>query len=70
MKNILKYILIFVVAVAAFLCGWALIDMLIHPGTPFVDGFKKVFDWVLAIIFGASCAFTAWKKDNKDNDKE
>lgn len=70
MKNhIVKYILIAVGAAAAFLCGWALIDMLIHPGTQFADGFKKVFDWILAVIFGISCAFSVWKKDNQGNDK-
>jgi hypothetical protein len=68
-KSIVKYILIFAVAAAAFLCGWALIDMLIHPGTQFADGFKKVFDWILAVIFGISCAFSSWKKDNQGNDK-
>jgi hypothetical protein len=43
--------------------------MLIHPGTQFADGFKKVFDWILAVVFGISCAFSVWKKDNQGNDK-
>ena len=68
-NNIVKYILIAVGAAAAFICGWALIDMLIHPGTQFADGFKKVFDWILAVVFGISCAFSVWKKDNQGNDK-
>lgn len=65
MKNkLLKYILIGILAAAAFLVGWALIEMLIHPERTFADGFKGIIDWILAVCFGASCAYTSWKKDN------
>ena len=76
-NNLLKYILIGVLAGAAFLVGWAFIDTLIHPDRVFADGFKKAIDWILAVCFGASCAYSVWKKDNakegtqnKDNEKK
>lgn len=75
-KNPVKYILIFVIAGAAFLCGWALIGKWLR-GKEFADGFKSWLDWVLAVLFAGSCAFSSWKKDNetdkgenKDENKE
>lgn len=68
--NLLKYILIGIIAAAAFLCGFSLFDMLIHPERTFADGFKSVFQWVLAVTFGCSCAYSSWKKDHKDDKKE
>ena len=48
--------------------------MWIHPEKTFADGFKGVLDWILAAVFGCSCAFSVWKRDNggnsgKDNKK-
>lgn len=63
-NNLVKYILIFVLAGAAFLCGWALIGKWFR-GKEFADGFKSWVDWVLAVVFAGSCAFSSWKKDNE-----
>ena len=65
--NLAKYILIAVLAGAAFIVGWAFIDSAILKTTEtFADGFKSVINWILAVCFGISCAYSPWKKDNKD----
>ena len=69
--SIVKYILIGVLACAAFVTGFAFLNTLIHEGRTFADGFKNVIDWILGVCFGASCAYSVWKKDNgKDKDSE
>ena len=72
MKNkLVKYILVGVLACVGFVVAWAFIDTLIHQGRTFADGFKSVFDWFLGVCFGASCAYSVWKNDNKkDKDNE
>ena len=66
-KNLLKYILIGIVSTGLFLVVFALFGMLIHPEKTFADGFKGPLDWILAVAFGASCAYSLWKKDNGGN---
>ena len=63
--KLLKYILVGVLGAAAFLVGFAFIGTLLHSEKTFADGFKSIIDWILAIFFGGSCAFSMWKKDNK-----
>lgn len=71
MKNkLVKYILIGVLACVAFVVGWAFIDTLIHSDRTFADGLKNIFDWFLGVVFGVSCAFSTWKKDNQGEKKE
>ena len=65
-----KYIGIGVLACAAFVTGFALFSSLIHADKTFADGFKSIFDWFLGVLFGISIAYSAWKKDNKGNDKK
>jgi hypothetical protein len=67
--NLLKYILIGVLAAAAFLVGFAFIHSLINKDKTFADGFKSWIDWLLAVVFGTSCAFSSWKKDNEGEKK-
>ena len=66
-KNLLKYILIGIVSTGLFLVAFALFGMWIHPEKTFADGFKGVLDWILAAVFGCSCAFSVWKRDNGGN---
>ena len=63
-KSMLKYILIGVGAAALFLVFFAFLGSLLHPEKTFTDGFKNIFDWILAICFGCSIAYTLWKKEN------
>lgn len=65
MKNsLLKYILIGVGAAALFLVFFAFVGSMLHSEKTFADGFKNIFDWVLAICFGCSTAYSLWKKEN------
>ena len=64
-KGMLKYILIGVAGAALFLVVFAFISQMLHPEKTFADGFKNIFDWVLAIRFGCSAAYSLWKKDNE-----
>ena len=63
-KGMLKYILIGVAGAALFLVVFAFISQMLHPEKTFADGFKNIFDWVLAICFGCSAAYSLWKKEN------
>ena len=69
-NNLLKYIVIGIVCAALFLVVLALFGMLLHPEKTFADGFKGVFDYILAVVFGASVAYSIWKKDNTGAKKE
>ena len=72
-KSIVKYILIGVLACAAFVTGFAFLNTLNQEGRTFADGFKNVLDWILGVCFGVSCAYSVWKKDNskgKDSEKK
>ena len=63
-KGMLKYILIGVAGAALFLVVFAFISQMLHPEKTFADGFKSILDWILAICFGSSVAYSLWKKDN------
>ena len=69
-KSLLKYIVIGIVCAALFLVVFALFGMLTNSEKTFADGFKSVFDYVLAIVFGASAAYAVWKKDNQGEKKQ
>ena len=64
-KSILKYILVGVGGAALFLVFFAFVGSLLHSDKTFADGFKSIFDWFLGIVFGSSCAYSLWKKDNE-----
>ena len=65
MKNgLLKYILIGVGAAALFLVFFAFVGSMLHSEKTFADGFKSILDWILAICFGSSVAYSLWKKEN------
>ena len=68
-KNILVYILIGILGTAAFVAGWALVDLLLGNTKTYTDGLKNVLDWVLGVFFGASLAVFMWKKGDKDSGK-
>ena len=68
-KSLLKYIIIGIVCAALFLVFFAFIGTLLHPEKTFADGFKSVFDYILAVVFGASMASAVWKKDNQGEKK-
>ena len=71
MKNKkVKYILIGVLGCVGFVVAWAFIDTLIHPDRTFERGLTSIFDWFLGVVFGSSCAFSLWKKDNQGGKKE
>ena len=71
MKNkMVKYILIDVLGCVGFVVAWAFIDTLIHPDRTFERGLTSIFDWFLGVVFGSSCAFSLWKKDNQGGKKE
>ena len=63
-KSILKYILVGVGGAALFLVFFAFVGSLLHSDKTFADGFKSIFDWILAIMFGSSAAYSLWKKHN------
>ena len=68
MKNkMVKYILIGVLGCVGFVVAWAFIDTLIHPDRTFERGLTSIF---LGVVFGSSCAFSLWKKDNQGGKKE
>ena len=69
-NNLLKYIVIGIVCAALFLVVFALFGMLLNSEKTFADGFKSVFDYILAVVFGASVAYSVWKKDNPGEKKE
>ena len=64
MTKMLKYILVGVLGAGAFLVGFAFIGTLLNSEKTFADGFKGVIDWILALVFGSSCGYSLWKKDN------
>ena len=63
-KSMLKYILIGVGAAALFLVFFAFVGSMLHSEKTFADGFKSILDWILAICFGSSVAYSLWKKEN------
>ena len=69
-KNLLKYIIIGIVCAALFLLAFAFIETLLHPEKTLADGFKSIFDYILAIVFGVSVASAVWKKDNQGEKKQ
>ena len=71
MKNkMVKYILIGGLGCVGSVVAWAFIDTLIHPDRTFERGLTSIFDWLLGVVFGSSCAFSLWKKDNQGGKKE
>ena len=64
-KGLLKYILIGVGAGALFIVFFSFVSSMLHPEKTFADGFKNILDWILAICFGSSVAFSLWKKKNE-----
>ena len=69
-KSLLKYIVIGIVCAGLFLVVFAFVGTLLHPEKTFADGFKDVFDYVLAVVFGTSVAYSVWKKDNQSEKKK
>ena len=69
-KNLLKYIIIGIVCAGLFLLAFAFIETLLHPEKTLADGFKSIFDYILAIVFGVSVASAVWKKDNQGENSE
>ena len=69
-NNLLKYIIIGIICAGLFLVAFALFGMLINSEKTFADGFKSVFDYILAVAFGVSVASAVWKKDNQSGKKE
>ena len=69
-KNLLKYIIIGIVCAGLFLLAFAFIGTLLHPEKTLADGFKSIFDYILAIVFGVSVASAVWKKDNQSEKKQ
>ena len=37
-------------------------------GTPFVEGFKDWYNWAIAVLSGASTAYSTAKKDKQDKE--
>ena len=68
--KMVKYILIGVLGCVGFVVAWAFIDTLIHPDRTFERCLTSIFDWFLGVVFGSSCAFSLWKKDNQGGKKE
>ena len=69
-KGLLKYILAGVGAAALFLVFFAFVGPMLNPEKAFADGFRSILDWVLALAFGFSCAYSYWKKNNGDDSKK
>ena len=69
-KSLLKYIVIGIVCAGLFLVVFAFVGTLLHSEKTFADGFKDVFDYVLAVVFGTSVAYSVWKKDNQSEKKK
>lgn len=69
-KNLLKYIIIGIVCAGLFLLAFAFIETLLNPEKTLADGFKSIFDYILAIVFGVSVASAVWKKDNQGEKKQ
>ncbi len=68
-KNLGIYILIGILAAAAFMAGFAAFDVLLGNKPTFVEGLKSVWHIVCGIVFGISVAGSIWKKNNKEEKK-
>lgn len=67
-KNPVVYILIGVLAAAAFVAVWSLIGLLIGNVKSFGDGLKDIVHLICGAIFGAGVASSLWKKDDKEEE--